>query len=167
MREIIFKFAKDHISHCFFYHQTTTIPIPICPPTPFFFFLLFRAAPAAYGCSQARSQIGATATRAIAMPNRNRICNLYHSSQQHRVLNLLSEAWDQIRVLMDTSWVCYRRATSGPLFSYLIYDLVQSIPLLSNFIFLNNSESTSFFSAPQLLSQQRPPAHPLHTVKAA
>ena len=33
------------------------------------------------------------------------ICNLYHSSRQWRLLNLLSEARDLTCVLMDTSWV--------------------------------------------------------------
>ena len=37
---------------------------------------LFRAAPTAYGCSQARGQIGATTT---AMPDLSCICSLHHS----------------------------------------------------------------------------------------
>ena len=39
----------------------------------------------------------ATATR-----NPSCICNLHHSSQQHQTLNPLSEARDQIHILMDT-----------------------------------------------------------------
>lgn len=35
------------------------------------------------------------------------ICNLYHGSRQHQILNALSEAGDRIHVLTDTSWVCY------------------------------------------------------------
>ena len=31
-------------------------------------------------------------------------CDLHHSSQQCRILNPLSEARDQIHILMDTSW---------------------------------------------------------------
>ena len=34
------------------------------------------------------------------------ICNLYHSSQQHWILNLLSEARVQTHILVDTSHVC-------------------------------------------------------------
>ena len=56
----------------------------------FFCFLLFRATPAAYGSSQARGQIGATAA------------HLHHSSWQHRILNPLSKARDQ------TSWILIR-----------------------------------------------------------
>ena len=38
-----------------------------------------------------------------------------HSSGQHQILNLLSEARDGICILMDTSWVHYRWATTGTL----------------------------------------------------
>ena len=55
------------------------------------FFLLFRAAPVAYGSSQAKSRIGAAAA------------SLHHSSWQHQILNTLSEAGDQTRILTDTS----------------------------------------------------------------
>ena len=46
----------------------------------------------------------ATATAAWDLSH---ICDLYHSSQQHQILNPLSEAQDGICVLMDTSWVFY------------------------------------------------------------
>ena len=39
-----------------------------------------------------------------ATQNPSLICNLYHSSQQHWILNSLSEARDQTHILMDTSW---------------------------------------------------------------
>jgi len=58
---------------------------------------LFKPASMAYGCSQARVKSElywpayATAT---AMPDPSHICNLYHSSQQHRDLNPLNEARD-------------------------------------------------------------------------
>ena len=61
----------------------------------FFFFHLFRAAPEAYGCSQARGQIGSAA--AI----------LHSSSQQYRILNTLNGARDYTYMLMDTSQVQY------------------------------------------------------------
>ena len=54
-----------------------------------FFVCVFRATPTAYGRSQARGQIGATAA------------GLHHSSQQRQILNPLSEARDQTRVLME------------------------------------------------------------------
>ena len=47
----------------------------------FFFFLLFRAAPMAYGSSQARGLIRATDaafTRATAMQDPSHICDFYH-----------------------------------------------------------------------------------------
>ena len=69
----------------------------------FFFFCLFRAALAAYGCSQARDQIKAVATNLChshSMPDLSHICDLHHSSEQCQILNLLSEAKDQTRGLM-------------------------------------------------------------------
>ena len=54
-----------------------------------FVFCLFRAAVAAYGCSQARGLIGATAA------------GLHHSSQQCQILNPLSKA----RIEPATSWL--------------------------------------------------------------
>ena len=62
----------------------------------FFFFCLFRAAPAAYGGSQARGQIGAVAA------------SLHHSSEQCQILNLLSEAREGTRVLRDTGQIRFR-----------------------------------------------------------
>ena len=69
----------------------------------FFFFGLFRPAPVAYGGSQARGLIRATAVgyaRATATPDPSCICDLYHRSRQHRILNPLSEARDK----PATSW---------------------------------------------------------------
>ena len=40
---------------------------------------------------------------ATAMPDPSRVCDLYHSSRQHWILNPLSEARDRIHILMDTS----------------------------------------------------------------
>ena len=45
-------------------------------------------------------QLPAYAT-ATAMPEQS-ICNLYHSSRQHWILNPLSEARDQTHILTDT-----------------------------------------------------------------
>ena len=75
---------------------------PQCILSFFFLFLLFKAAPVAYGNSKARGQIGAVAT------------GLCHSHSHTRaeptlkcwILNPLSKARDRTHVLMDTSWVC-------------------------------------------------------------
>ena len=56
-------------------------------------FCLFRATPSAYGGSQAGGPIGAVAV------------GLYHSSQQCRILNPLSEARDRSHNLMVPSWI--------------------------------------------------------------
>ena len=55
-----------------------------------FCFCLLRAAPEAYGSSQARGKIRAVAlayTTAIAMLDPSRIRDLHHSSRQHQILN--------------------------------------------------------------------------------
>ena len=58
---------------------------------------------------------------ATATGDPSQICDLYHSSQQGRILNLLSRATDWTRILMDTSWIHYRRATKGNLNIFLIF----------------------------------------------
>ena len=65
----------------------------------YIYICLFRAVPTAYGGSQARGPISAAAaglhTSHIAMQGLSRIHDLqYHSSQQHQILNPLSEARD-------------------------------------------------------------------------
>ena len=40
-----------------------------------------------------------------ATPDPSCVCNPYHSSRQHWILNPLSEARDQACILMDTGWV--------------------------------------------------------------
>ena len=47
-------------------------------------------------------------TTATATQDLSCVCDLHHSSRQHRILNPLCEARDQTHVLMDASWVCYR-----------------------------------------------------------
>ena len=46
-------------------------------------------------------------TTATATPDPRRVCSLFCSSQQCRILNPLIKAKDQTRVLMDTSQVHY------------------------------------------------------------
>ena len=70
-----------------------------------FIFCLFRAAPAAYGGSQARSWIGAVAP------------SLRHShnarSEPHLWSTPLSKARDRTCIFMDASQIHYRWATTG------------------------------------------------------
>ena len=70
----------------------------------FLFFCLFRAAPAAYGSSQVRGQIGAAAASATATGTQdwNRVCNLYHSSRQHWILN---PHWMGPVIKLTSSWI--------------------------------------------------------------
>ena len=49
-------------------------------------------------------QLLANAT-ATANQNLSHICDLYHSSWEHQILNPLSEARDQTRIPLDTSQV--------------------------------------------------------------
>ena len=42
---------------------------------------------------------------ATAMPDPSHICDLYHSSGQHWILNPLSEAREQTHILKDTSQI--------------------------------------------------------------
>ena len=90
--------------------------------TPIYFFLilftylfcLFRATLVVYGGSQARGQIR-TVVAGLATATATRDLNHVCSSQQHQILNPLSEARNQTHDLMDTSWVCYHWATVGTL----------------------------------------------------
>ena len=66
---------------------------------PFFFFLLIRTTPTAYGDSQARSLLRATAA------------SLCHSSQECRILKPLSEARDWTCNLLVPSCIHFRCAT--------------------------------------------------------
>ena len=43
---------------------------------------------------------------ATAKRDLSHVYNLYYSSGPRQILNPLSKARDQIRILMDTSWVC-------------------------------------------------------------
>ena len=55
-----------------------------------------------------KSELEPPATAALDL---SLICDLHHSSQQHRILNPLCEARDQAHTLTDTGWVCFCRAT--------------------------------------------------------
>ena len=79
----------------------------------FFFFLLFKATPAAYG-SQARGQIRLPAyATATAMPDLSRVCDLHHRSCQRQIPNPLGKARDGNHVFIDTSWIHFHCTTTG------------------------------------------------------
>ena len=74
----------------------------VTPIRPFYFiFLLFTAAPASYGASQARGPIRAAAA------------SLQHISWQYQILNPLSEARDWTHNLIISSQICFCCATTG------------------------------------------------------
>ena len=101
----------------------------------FFFFWLFRAAPMAYGSSQARGQIRAAAANLHDSHRNASICNLHHSSWQCWILNPLRETRDWFCFLMDTSWVCYHWSKTGPPRNFfLILILNQKKKLLTPFV---------------------------------
>ena len=80
-------------------------------PNQFFFFslCLLRAAPTAYGSSQARAQLElqllayATAT---ALLDLNHVFSLQHSSRQRWILNPLSKAKDGAQALLSGELWC-------------------------------------------------------------
>ena len=74
-------------------------------PTFLFIFLLFIAAPKAYGNFQARDQIRATAAslrHSHSNTDSSHIFDLRYSLWQYRILSSLSEANDQTHFLRDT-----------------------------------------------------------------
>ena len=52
-------------------------------------------------------------TTAAAMRDPSHVCDLHHRSQQCWILNPLSKTKDQTHILLDTSLVRYRCATTG------------------------------------------------------
>ena len=66
-------------------------------------------------------QLPAYAT-AIAAQDLSYVCKLYHSSQQHQILNPLSKARDHTCILIDTSWIRFRCTTVGT-FSMTTFNL--------------------------------------------
>ena len=79
-----------------------------------FLFLLFMAAPTAYGHSQARGPMGVTAAGLpTATQDLSCVCDLHHSSLQQQIFNPLREARDGTCNLTVHSQICCRRATVG------------------------------------------------------
>ena len=73
------------------------------------FFWIFKASPVTMEVPRlgvkSELQLPATAT-ATAMLDLSYACNLYHSSQQHWILDLLSKARNRTHILMDTIQFC-------------------------------------------------------------
>ena len=99
----------------------------------FFFFCLFRANPEAYESFQARVLAGAAVTSPhhrhsnAGSLDPSRVCDLHHSSRQRWIPDPLSEARDQTRVLVVTSQIRVRCATTGTLsfYNFLLKCLVE------------------------------------------
>ena len=90
---------------------------PFLSLSPFFFFFCFLGLHKQHmevpklGVKlelQLLVKVTATATQDLSL-----FCGLHHSSQQCQILNPLSKARDQTRVLMDTNRVHYCCATIG------------------------------------------------------
>ena len=79
------------------------------------YFFSFRAAPVAYGGSQARGQTRAAAAilHHSHSNSRSKPRLRHHSSQQRWILNPLSEARDWTHILMDTNRVHFHWTTMG------------------------------------------------------
>ena len=105
---------------------------PLATACTLSFFCLFRATPAAYGGSQARSRIRATAAglhHSPATPDPSHVCNLRPSAQQRRILNPLSEARDGTRNLIVPRRIRFHCATAGtPRGKYLSAGLRVAVP---------------------------------------
>ena len=85
----------------------------------FVFCLLFGATLTAYGGTQVRGLIRATAAGLRHSHSNSgslsHVFDLHHSSQQHCILNPLNEARDWTRLLMVPSWIHFHCATLGNL----------------------------------------------------
>ena len=98
--------CQQWVHNCGHMWSTTYLLTPL-----FFFFCLFRVAPRLGVIPEIQMPAYATA---IATPDPSRICDLYHHSRQHWILNPLSRTRDWTRVLIDTTQVHYCWATTRP-----------------------------------------------------
>ena len=99
----------------------------------FFFSFLFRAAPIAYGSSQARGQIWAS----VAGLHHSHIYDLCHSWRQSWILNPRSEVRDWI---LCTSWILNLLSCNGNYFILLSthWDNLPTSLQCSPFFFVNS-----------------------------
>ena len=80
------------------------------------FFFLFRAVPRHIEVLRLGVQLELQLpayTTATATPDPSHVCHLYHSSQQHWIVNPLSQTRDRTRSLLVPSWICFCCATMG------------------------------------------------------
>ena len=91
--------------------------------------LLFRTLPTAYGCSQARGQVGsvgASLWQSHTIPDPSCVCDLHHNSWQFGILNSLGEA----KIERASSWILVRFITAEPQWEFLFGFLLFSSTLL-------------------------------------
>ena len=107
---------------------------------------LFRAAPVAYGSSQARDHIGAAGLN-YSHSNERSKPHLWPTPQLMAtlILNPLSKAKDWTRVLIDTSWVRYLWAPS-----FLTYLLIENFYYLFIYLFCFLGPQVQHMEAPSL-----------------
>ena len=115
----------------------------------YLFFVFLRAAPAAYGSSQARGRIGVQLLAyATATQDLRRVCDLYHSSKQCQILNSLNEARDRTRILLVTSQVLNPLNHNGN--SDFIFYFIFPLPFLgTDAISFHPPRKVSGMSVPQ------------------
>ena len=116
-------------THCCDYIPLVLPYIFLCPwpthhsITVLFFSFLFRAAPGAYGSSQARGWIGAAAAglgHSHSNAGSSHVCDLHHSSRQLQILNPLSKGIEPI-----SSWILVGFVSAEPQ-----WELQQSFSLI-------------------------------------
>ena len=110
-----------------YFSRITITTLESTPLLYFLFCFIFRAAPVAYGTSQASGWIRAEPAGSLVSEPCLRGSNLHHSSQQCWIFNLLSETRDWTHVLMNTSWAHYHWATTGTfLFYFFKWTIINS-----------------------------------------
>ena len=96
---------------CMHYTMEALILLPVRETNFFFFCLFFFLGPLPRRMEVPRLGVQLKLqplayTRATAMPDPSRVCDLHHSSQQRRILNILSKARDRTGNLMVPSRIC-------------------------------------------------------------
>ena len=82
-----------------------------CKILSFFFFFLYFLGPHLWHMEVPRLEVSSEMqplayARATATQDLSHIWDLHHSSQQHQILNPLSETRDRIHNLIVPSWIC-------------------------------------------------------------